>query len=157
MVFLKLFRKHNCTRFCDPFLGELRMLMNRGDKLDELLVNFGMVANVHATAIVSRDGFVIASVMDNSFLGNGGDSFNEELIAGMAAEMTVLGERTTEELLKSNPQRIIIDSEVGTIVLVTAGKEAVIISVIDRENLGITLLHLQKLARETENILLIQN
>ncbi|NVM28029.1 MAG: roadblock/LC7 domain-containing protein [Candidatus Helarchaeota archaeon] len=133
------------------------MLRTKGEKLDELLINFGMVTNVYTTAIVSRDGFVIASVIDNSFQGNGGTYFNEELIAGMAAEMTMLGERTTEELLKANPQRIIIDSEVGTIVLVTAGKEAVIISVIDRENLGITLLHLQKLARETEQILSIQN
>ncbi|NVM55671.1 MAG: roadblock/LC7 domain-containing protein [Candidatus Helarchaeota archaeon] len=133
------------------------MLLNKGEKLDELLINFGMVTNVHATAIVSRDGFVIASIMDNSFLGNGGNSFNEELIAGMAAEITMLGERTTEELLKANPQRIIIDSELGTIILVTAGKEAVIISVIDRENLGITLLHLQKLAHQTEKILHIRN
>ncbi len=133
------------------------MLLNKGEKLDELLIDFGMVTNVHSTAIVSRDGFVIASIIDNSFQGNGGKHFNEDLIAGMAAEMTMLGERTTEELLQANPQRIIIDSEMGTIVLVTAGTEAVIISVIDRENLGITLLHLQKLARETEKILLIQN
>lgn len=131
--------------------------MNKGDKLDELLVDFGMATGMRATAIVSRDGFVIASVLDSSFSGNGGEHFNEELIAGMAAEMSVLGERTTEELLKSNPQRIIIDSEVGTIILINAGKEAVIISVINRENLGITLLHLQKLARETEKILFIKH
>ncbi|TFG05469.1 MAG: hypothetical protein EU536_01835 [Promethearchaeota archaeon] len=132
------------------------MVLNKGDKLDEVLVHFGMLTNVRATAIVSRDGFVIASIMEN-LLGNGGRTFNEELIAGMAAEMTVLGERTTEELLRSNPQRIIIDSELGTIILVTAGKEAVIISVIDRENLGITLLHLQKLAQQTENILKVKS
>ena len=132
------------------------MIINKGDQLDQLLINFGMVTNVRATAIVSRDGFVIASVMDNGFLGNNGHGFNEELIAGKAAEMSVLGERITEELLSSNSQRIIIDSEVGTIILVTAGNEAVIISIIDRENLGITLLHLQKLARETKEILHVQ-
>lgn len=133
------------------------MQLNKAEKLDELLMTFGIVTNVHAIAIVSRDGFIIASVMENSFQGNGGHHLNEELIAGMAAEMSVLGERTTEELLRVTPQRIIIDSEAGTIVLVTAGKEAVIISVIDREKLGITLLHLQKLARETEAILQITN
>ncbi|HUY00066.1 MAG TPA: roadblock/LC7 domain-containing protein [Candidatus Deferrimicrobium sp.] len=133
------------------------MQQNRAKKLDELLVNFGMVTNVHATAIVSRDGFIIASIMENSFRGNGGDIFNDEIIAGMAAEMNMLGERTTEELLNVPPERIIIDSEAGTIVLVAAGKEAVIISVIDRASLGITLLHLKKLARETESLLLIKN
>lgn len=133
------------------------MLRNKGEKLDELLRGFGMTANVRAAAIVSKDGFIIASVMDGSFQGDGERQFNDDLIAGMAAEMAMLGERTTEELLKTNPQRIIIDSEVGTIILVAAGKEAVIITVIDRENLGITLLHLKKLAQETEKILLIQN
>lgn len=137
--------------------GEFLMLRNKGEKLDNLLMQFGMNADVHATAIVSRDGFIISSIMDNTFLGNGGKHFDEELIAGMAAEMSVLGERTAEELLNSTPQRIIIDSELGTIILVTAGAEAVIISVIDRENLGITLLYLQKLARDAEKILTIQN
>lgn len=133
------------------------MLNNKADKLDAILINFGMATKAHAIAIVSRDGFVIASILDGSFRDNGGSSFNDELIAGMAAEMAFLGERTTEELLKTMPQRIIIDSDLGTIVLIAAGKEAVIIAVMDRENLGYSLLHLQKLARETENILLLQN
>lgn len=133
------------------------MLRDRGKKLDEILRNFGSSANVRAAAIVSRDGFPIASVLEALSQGNMEHQFNEELIAGMASEMAMLGERTTEELLETTPQRIIIDSEVGTIVLVTAGKEAVIITVIDGEKLGITLLHLKKLARETEEILLIQD
>ncbi|MHA1265700.1 MAG: roadblock/LC7 domain-containing protein [Candidatus Helarchaeota archaeon] len=123
--------------------------------MDDLLMNFGTTANVHAAAIVSRDGFIIASIMDNVLGNNNG--VNEELIAGMAAEMAVLGERTTEELLKGYPQRIIIDSDLGTIILVTAGREAVIISVIDRKNLGITLLHLKRLAKETEKILKVES
>lgn len=133
------------------------MLQNKAEKLDKILVNFGMATKVHAIAIVSKDGFIIASIIDGSFQDNGGPFCNDELIAGMAAEMAILGERTTQELLKTVPQRIIIDSDMGTIVLITAGKEAVIIAVMDREHLGYTLLHLQKLARETENILLLQN
>jgi predicted regulator of Ras-like GTPase activity (Roadblock/LC7/MglB family) len=133
------------------------MQINKGDELNELLMKFGMSTHLYAAAIVSRDGFIIASVMENSIPGNGGKSLNDELIAGMAAEMIVLGERTTEELLKTTPQRVIIDSELGTIVLVTAGKEAVIITLINRENLGITLLHLTKLSRDITKILRVQN
>ena len=129
------------------------MHLNKGDKLNDLLINYGMQSQMHATAIVSRDGFIIASVMNDSYLDNGGNIFDDEIIASMAAEMMVLGERTTEELLKTSPQRVIIDSEFGTIVLVTAGKEAVIISVIKRTNIGITLFQLQKLAKEVEKAL----
>ena len=132
------------------------MWINKGDQLNELLIDFGLRSKMHATAIVSRDGFIIASIVNDSDLGNGGNVFDDEIIAGMAAEMIVLGERTTEELLKTTPQRVIIDSELGTIVLVTAGKEAVIISVINRQNLGITLVHLQKLATEVEKTLFIR-
>ncbi len=133
------------------------MLNNKGDKLNDLLMNFGMRAQMHATAIVSRDGFIIASIMDDSGIGFNGSSLEDDLIGSMAAEMITLGERTTEELLNTNPQRVIIDSELGTIVLVTAGRDAVIISVIERENLGMILLHLQRLANEVEKMLFAQN
>ncbi|MHA1132533.1 MAG: roadblock/LC7 domain-containing protein [Candidatus Helarchaeota archaeon] len=132
------------------------MHLNKGDKLNDLLISYGMQSQMRATAIVSRDGFIIASVMDDSYMDNGGKLFDDEIIASMAAEMMVLGERTTEELLKTSPQRVIIDSELGTIVLITAGTEAVIISVIKRNNLGITLFHLQKLAKEVEKTLEFQ-
>ncbi|MHA1652122.1 MAG: roadblock/LC7 domain-containing protein [Candidatus Helarchaeota archaeon] len=133
------------------------MYSNKGDKLNELLITYGLNSKMHATAIVSRDGFIIASVVDDSHFGNGSNIFDDEIIAGMAAEMIMLGERTTEELLNTSPQRVIIDSEMGTVVLVTAGKDAVIISVINRENLGITLFQLQKLAKEVEKTLFIQH
>ncbi|MFX1294563.1 MAG: roadblock/LC7 domain-containing protein [Promethearchaeota archaeon] len=133
------------------------MQFNKGDKLNKLLIDFGMLSKMRATAIVSRDGFIIASIINDSYLGNGGNIFNDEIIAGMAAEMIMLGERTTDELLKTTPQRVIIDSKLGTIVLVTAGKEAVIISIINRDHLGIVLLNLQKLAKQVENILLISS
>ena len=112
---------------------------------NDLLLDFERVTRVKASAIVSRDGLIIASLSDTEF--------EEELIGGMAAQITLLGERTCEALLDTTANNVIIDSDKGTIILSQAGIHAVIISILDQQNLGMTLLYLKKLIKSTRSLL----
>ena len=119
--------------------------MNKSITLGEILRNFQAKSPTKASAIVSKEGLLIASIQDTDF--------NEELIAGMAAEMLVLGEKTTHEILESQPDKIIIESKKGTIILVPAGNEAVFFSVINGKNLGLVLFNMRVAAENTKKIL----
>ncbi|NHI92723.1 MAG: hypothetical protein EAX96_09510 [Candidatus Lokiarchaeota archaeon] len=121
------------------------MVFNKSVFLGEILRNFQAKSPTKASAIVSKEGLLIASIQDTDF--------NEELIAGMAADMLVLGEKTTYEILDSHPDKIIIESKKGTIILIPAGNEAVFFSVINGKNLGLVLFNMRVAAEKTKKIL----
>ena len=121
------------------------MVFNKSISLGEILRNFQSKSPTKASAIVSKEGLLIASILDADF--------NEELIAGMAAEMLVLGEKTTSEILSSQPNKIIIESNKGTVVLLPAGDEAIFFSVVKGKNLGLVLFNMEVAANEIINIL----
>ena len=121
------------------------MVLNKSISLGEILRKFQAKSPTKASAIVSKEGLLIASIQDTDF--------NEELIAGMAAEMLVLGEKTTNEILDAQPDKIIIETKKGTIILVPAGNEAVFFSVINGKNLGLVLFNMRVAAENTRKIL----
>ncbi|MHA1381144.1 MAG: roadblock/LC7 domain-containing protein [Candidatus Helarchaeota archaeon] len=120
--------------------------MNRAFLLDDLLREFESITPVKISAVVSRDGLIIASLID---LEN-----NEDKIAGLAADITILGERTMKEILNTTIKKIIIDSKEGTIILLPAGEEAIIFTLIPNvKNLGVVIFNLGKLAKKIEDAL----
>ena len=121
------------------------MVFNKSVHLGEILRNFQAKSPTKASAIVSKEGLLIANIQT--------DDFNEEMIAGMAAEMLVLGEKTTNEILDSQPDKIIIESKKGTIILVPAGNEAVFFSVVNGKNLGLVLFNMKVAAEKTKKLL----
>lgn len=120
--------------------------MNKVSSLNDLLRGFESITPVKISAIVSRDGLIIASLNDYEL--------NEDSIAGLAADITILSERTTKELLNSNVRKLIIDSEQGSIILIPVGQEAIIFTLIpNMNNLGVVIFNLGKLAKEIEKVL----
>ncbi len=120
--------------------------MNKASLLNELLREFESNTPVKISAIVSRDGLIIASINDYQL--------NEDSIAGLAADITILSERTMKELLNTTVRKLIIDSDEGSIILIPAGDEAIIFSLIpNTKNLGIVVFNLGTLARRVKNIL----
>ena len=125
------------------------MVINKSIYLEEVLRDFQSRSPTKASAIVSKEGLLIASIIDPDLY----DEFDEDLIAGMAADMLVLGERTTDEILASQPDKIIIESNKGTIILVPAGNEAVVFSVVNGSNLGLVLFNMKIAAKRAKDIL----
>ena len=120
--------------------------MNKVFLLNEVLREFETTTPIKISAIVSRDGLVIASLNDYDI--------NEDSIAGLAADITILGERTLKELLNSTIQRLIIDSKEGSIILMPAGDEAIIFTlIVNKKNLGIITFNMGKMAKKVEKIL----
>ena len=120
--------------------------MNKIVLLNDLLRDFESITPVKISAVVSRDGLIIASLIDLDD--------NEDYLAGLAADITMLGEKTMEELLNSKVKKLIIESEKGSIILIPAGKEAIVFTLVQNiKNLGIILYNLNKLAKKIENIL----
>lgn len=101
--------------------------------------------DILAITIVSKDGLIIATAVENGY--------NEELLAGMASQMSMLGERVMNELLNKSPQKIILEAAPHEIILVQAGEEASILTVALKRSIGITLLTIERLARSVEKIL----
>jgi len=120
--------------------------MNKVLLLNDLLREFESMTPVKISAIVSRDGLIIASLIDLES--------NEDSIAGLAADITILGERTMKELLNSTVSKLIIDSEEGSIILIPSGTDAILFTLVPNiKNLGVVLYNLGKLAEKIENIL----
>jgi len=120
--------------------------MNKVLLLNDLLREFESMTPVKISAIVSREGLIIASLIDLES--------NEDSIAGLAADITILGERTMKELLNSTVSKLIIDSEEGSIILIPSGTDAILFTLVPNiKNLGVVLYNLGKLAEKIENIL----
>ena len=109
--------------------------------LRALRQNFGAVAS----AVVSRDGLVIASDVP--------EGVSMETFGIMCA--TLLGAACTahSELRVSSPQHIIVESEDTKMILVGAGRKALIVAVIGRK--GDVAQVLKKLDEMAETIKMI--
>ena len=120
--------------------------MNKIVLLNDLLRDFESITPVKISAVVSRDGLIIASLIDLDD--------NEDYLAGLAADITMLGEKTMEELLNSKVKKLIIESENGSIILIPAGNDAILFTMVQNiKNLGVILFNLGKLAKKIENVL----
>ncbi|MHA1303532.1 MAG: roadblock/LC7 domain-containing protein [Candidatus Heimdallarchaeaceae archaeon] len=97
-------------------------------------------------AVVSVEGLPIASlVLDN---------LNETRFSAMTAASISLGERVVSELNKGNIKKILIEGELGFIVTMQAGENAVItVSTTKDAKLGLLFLDLERSALKIARIL----
>ena len=85
------------------------------DRLQDLQ---GGTPGVEASAIVSADGLVIASSLQ--------EGMEEDLIAAMSAAMLSLGDRIASELQRGVLDQVYVKGEHGYILLTAIGEEAVL-------------------------------
>ena len=116
---------------------------SRKDKLVEMLKGLQVnTPEVEASAVVSLDGFIIAAELP--------ENVEEDRLAAMSTAMLILGERTAEELNKGKLDKVFVKCDDGYVVLMSAGKEAVL-SVMARKDAKLGLLFLD-MKRAAENI-----
>jgi hypothetical protein len=101
---------------------------------------------VEASAVVSLDGFVIASALPADT--------EEDKVAAMAAATLSLGERSADELNRGSFEQLFIKGDNGYIVLLSAGKEAILIVLarVDAK-LGLIFLDAKRAAEKIEKFL----
>ena len=123
------------------------MLKPRTDILNELLKEFKLSAvGVEASAVVSTDGLIIASELPRDV--------EDDRVAAMSAAMLSLGERTSQELMKGSLEQVFVKGQEGYILLMGAGKEAVLTALARKDaKLGLIFLDMKRTAGKISGVI----
>ncbi len=114
--------------------------------IDKILVDLKKVRGVEACATVSRDGLLIRAILQE---GQSSESF-----AAMSATMFGAAETATAVLGKGIPSRVIVESDRGRLIAVSAGPKALLIVLVSLDTgLGLILLELEKAAIKFKELL----
>lgn len=114
------------------------MLKSRSEQMIDRLRNLQSNAtDVEASAIVSVDGLIIASLLPATV--------EEDRVSAMSAAMLSLGERIASELGRSTLDQVYVKGDAGYIVLMSVGEEAVL-TVLARKaaKLGLIFLEMRR-------------
>ncbi len=91
----------------------------RSDLLSSILSDLnGSSADIEASAVISTDGLMMASMLPASM--------DEDRVGAMAAAMLSLGDRTAQELARGNIEQVLIKGDKGYVLMTHAGDEAVL-------------------------------
>ncbi|GLR66229.1 hypothetical protein GCM10010909_09090 [Acidocella aquatica] len=78
-------------------------------------------ADIQASALISTDGFVIASVL--------AAGMDEDRVSALIAATLSLGERTAMELSRGSLEQVMISGRQGSVLIVRAGRDAVMCAI----------------------------
>lgn len=114
--------------------------MTKADQLAAVLDEFlGVSPDVEAAAVVSADGLPMASALP--------PYVEEDRLAAMSAALLTLGERAAEGLGKGEMAQVFVEGAGGYVVLMSAGRSAVLVAVTSKETkVGLVLFEMRKTA-----------
>jgi hypothetical protein len=119
--------------------------MLRSEKLGEILRELKKVGGIEASAVVSRDGILMASDIP--------DDVHGETFAIMSATMLGAAITANSELRKKLPDRIIVESDDGRTIVAGAGeKSLLVVSTRGQAELGAVLKAVEGAALKIEEI-----
>ncbi|MDI6902655.1 MAG: roadblock/LC7 domain-containing protein [Methanocellales archaeon] len=117
------------------------------EMLEKVLEDLRDVGDVEASAIVSRDGLLMASDFAQR-------SYSAKTFAAMSATMLGAAETATSELKKGVPDRIIVESKEGKLIAAGAGPKALLVVMSNPgAGLGLILLEMEKTADKIKRLL----
>lgn len=111
------------------------------EKLNEVLRGLNSsTSDIEASAIMSVDGLTIATMLIQSV--------DEDRVGAMSAAMLSIGQRTARELHRGALEQVMVKGERGYVLIIGAGKEAVL-TVVARETarLGLVFLESKRAAK----------
>ncbi|MDZ4179501.1 MAG: roadblock/LC7 domain-containing protein [Coriobacteriia bacterium] len=102
--------------------------------------------DVQAAALVSMDGFTMASALP--------EGMQEDRVGAMSAAILGLGERAAAELGRGQLTQVFIEGDDGYVVLIAAGERAVLTTLAQKgSKLGLVLYDMKSSAEEIAEIL----
>lgn len=125
----------------DPTTG------SRSQRLDRTLsVLLAQTPEIEAAAVVSFDGLPMASALPAGM--------DEDRVAAMSAALLSLGERAAQGLGRGELSQVYIEGETGTVYLVSADDEAVLVAVAARgAKAGLMLFEARRAAASVADVL----
>lgn len=114
--------------------------LSRSEQLDRILRNLvGQVPEIEAASVVSFDGLPMASALPAGM--------DEDRVAAMSAALLSLGERAAEGLGRGALSQVYVEGENGTVFLVSADDEAVLVAVAAKKaKVGLMLFEVRRAA-----------
>jgi len=120
--------------------------MTTVEMLEKVLSELGRTGDIEASAIVSRDGLLMASDIPKSV--------HAETFAAMSATMLGAAETAVLELKKGLPDRVIVESKQGKVITTGAGPKALLVVMTPPEaGLGLILVEVEKVADKVKGLL----
>ena len=114
--------------------------------LKEILSDLNRSAGVYASAVVSRDGLLVASVMP--------EDVDAEAFAAMTATMVGAAETAFSELKRGIAERVIVEGSRAKIVAIGAGKDVILVSMADAQvTLGLILHQMRRSVEKIKKVL----
>jgi len=123
------------------------MAKSRSDALKSILKDLeAATPDIEGSVVVSADGLVMASALPADV--------DEDRVAAMAAALLALGERSAAELDRGEMQDIFVKGDKGYVVLMGAGRDAVIGALCRQEaKLGMIFLDMRRAAKEVGDLI----
>jgi predicted regulator of Ras-like GTPase activity (Roadblock/LC7/MglB family) len=101
----------------------------------------GASPDIIGAAVVSIDGFIVASVLPCEI--------DEEVVCGMAAAMLGVGERIAAELMASKMEQTYVRGEKGYVILNALGTDSVLVVLTTKEaKLGLVFIEVKRRCAE---------
>ena len=113
---------------------------SRSGRLDRILTELvGQVPEIEAASVVSFDGLAMASALPVGM--------DEDRVAAMSAALLSLGERAAEGLGRGALSQVYVEGENGTVFLISADDEAVLVAVAAKgAKVGLMLFEVRRAA-----------
>ena len=120
--------------------GDHAAVLSRSSRLDRILAELvGQVPEIEAASVVSFDGLAMASALPAAM--------DEDRVAAMSAALLSLGERAAEGLGRGELSQVYVEGEDGTVFLVSAEDEAVLVAVAAKgAKVGLMLFEVRRAA-----------
>lgn len=116
------------------------------EQLGRVLEELRKAGDIEASAIVRRDGLMIASDLPARI--------ESRTVAAMTAALVGTAETCSSELKRGIFEEIVVDSENGKIVAIGAGKLAILVCLVQKEgNLGLVLLAMEKAGKKIDSLI----
>ncbi|HVW79651.1 MAG TPA: roadblock/LC7 domain-containing protein [Mycobacteriales bacterium] len=122
-------------------------LSSRSQQLDRVIADLlAQAPEVEAAAVVSFDGLPMASALPAAM--------DEDRVAAMSASLLSLGERAAEGLGRGGLNQVYIEGDSGTVFLVSADDEAVLVAVAaSGAKVGMMLYEVRRAAESVAEVL----
>ena len=120
---------------------------SRSDRLDRAIHSLlAQTPEIEAAAVVSFDGLPMAAALP--------PSMDEDRVAAMSAALLSLGERAAQGLGRGELSQVYIEGDAGTVFLVSADDEAVLVAVASKgAKVGMMLYEVRRTAAAVADVL----
>jgi len=119
----------------------------RIDMLTSILSDLnGSSADIEASAVVSTDGLMMASLLPAGM--------DEDRVGAMSAALLSLGDRTAKELARGTLEQVLVKGDKGYILMTHAGEDAVLtVLAKPQAKLGLIFLDVKRAAEAVAKII----